>query len=77
MNVINNKFCAFADDSRLKLLISEVTSCISDEKIFGTVSVDLTISEALALAQSLIDLVNKTASPARIALEKARGNLHV
>lgn len=54
MKNIGNQFCIFGDIGGVSLLIDEVTSCIVDEKIHGTVSVVMSVEHALQLGRALI-----------------------
>ncbi|MGZ8339117.1 MAG: hypothetical protein ACXW2U_05330 [Telluria sp.] len=75
MICIENRFCIIAGDSVFSLLLDEVTSCITDDKIFGTVATALSIDEALALGNALVRAAEeakaRTKSPSRIAIDAA------
>jgi hypothetical protein len=55
MICIENRLCIVTEASGFSLLLDEVTSCITDDKIYGTVATPLSVDEALALGRALVE----------------------
>jgi hypothetical protein len=55
MKTVSNQFCVVEEGGSVTLLIDGVTSCISDEKVYGTVSIAIPLLDAIRLGHALID----------------------
>jgi hypothetical protein len=75
MDHIEKRFSVISEPAGFALLIDEVTSCITDDKIYGTVATPLSVDEALALGRALVEAAQAAqAAPKsafRISVDKA------
>jgi hypothetical protein len=75
MICIENRFCVIPQITGLSLLVDGVSSCVTDEHIYGAVMTPLSINEALALGRALVEAAEAAQvvqkSPFRASIDKA------